>query len=237
MPQPIYLIQQFFIHKDKKRQKELEFCLKFNLMNPLIHKIILLNERGYSYKEMGIDSPPFLGKAMEKIHQVNEYGKRLTYLRAFQYMHQHLQTVNGSPGHYILANTDIFFNNTLNKLNCYCNPSVKWAICLGRYEYSKLYKNLGQCKIAGITRSGYSQDAWIFHSSHLPIISGAFQQKLQFEMGVPGCDNRIAHLMFEMGLRIVNPMKAIHSYHLHSEGGRNYGNKRIGGPYKHIPMS
>lgn len=206
-------------------------------MNPLIHKIILLNERGYSYKEMGVDQSPFLEKAMEKIHQVNEYGKRLTYLRAFQYMHQHLQTIHGTPCHYILANTDIFFNDTLKKLICYCNPSISQAICLGRYEYSKKYRNLGQCKMAGVTRLGYSQDAWIFHSSKMPNITGVFNQKLQFELGVPGCDNRIAHLMFDMGLRIVNPMKAIHSYHLHSENGRNYGNKRIGGPYKHIPAS
>ena len=41
--QPIYLIYQYFIHKDKSRNKELQKCLRFNVENPFITKIYLLN--------------------------------------------------------------------------------------------------------------------------------------------------------------------------------------------------
>ena len=37
--QPIYLFQQFFIHKDSWRQEnEIKFCVKKNVENPYIEK-------------------------------------------------------------------------------------------------------------------------------------------------------------------------------------------------------
>ena len=50
---PIILITQFYIPNNKERLNEIQFCLKFNLNNPLITKIVLIQEREYSYNEMG----------------------------------------------------------------------------------------------------------------------------------------------------------------------------------------
>ena len=43
--QNIYLIYQFFVHKDKSRNQELQKCLRFNVENPFISKIYLLNRK------------------------------------------------------------------------------------------------------------------------------------------------------------------------------------------------
>ena len=47
--QPIYLIYQYFIHKDKSRNKELQKCLRFHVENPFITKIYL-TPTSFNYK-------------------------------------------------------------------------------------------------------------------------------------------------------------------------------------------
>ena len=53
---PIYLIYQFFVHKDVNRHREIQLALKMNVQNPLISKIYLLNERIYTKDELGLES-------------------------------------------------------------------------------------------------------------------------------------------------------------------------------------
>ena len=43
----IYLIYQYFVHRDASRNKELQECLRKNVENPHITKIYLLNEKIY----------------------------------------------------------------------------------------------------------------------------------------------------------------------------------------------
>ena len=50
---PIILLTQFYIPNNKARLNEIQFCLKFNLNNPLITKIVLIQESEYTYAEMG----------------------------------------------------------------------------------------------------------------------------------------------------------------------------------------
>ena len=50
---PIYLVQQFFIHSNKERFKEIKYCLKQNIQLHFFEKIILLNEKIYSKEELG----------------------------------------------------------------------------------------------------------------------------------------------------------------------------------------
>ena len=60
-----------------------------------------------------------------------------------------------------------------------------------------------------------SADAWAFEA---PLtIEGA-----DFHLGKPGCDNRIAKLADEAGLRVSNPSLSLVIRHLHLSGRRNY---------------
>lgn len=59
---------------------------------------------------------------------------------------------------------------------------------------------------------------------------------MDFQLGKPGCDNRIAYLFKDAGLLPINPCKKIKSYHYHSSGFRTYTQKeRIPRPYLLVP--
>ena len=71
-----------------------------------------------------------------------------------------------------------------------------------------------------------SQDCWIFKS---PI---KIDNRCDFLMGKPGCDNRVAQIYLENGFKVKNPSLQIKSYHLHLTGYRTYNNSDIiPGPY------
>ena len=71
--------KQFLITKEMadKRNIELKDCLKKNVENDLISKIILLNERKYTDEELGVSS--------KKIKQIN-LGKHITFKDVFNHV-------------------------------------------------------------------------------------------------------------------------------------------------------
>lgn len=46
----VYLITQYFVSNNSERQKEIDFCLQYNLNNNKMYKILLINEREYDFK-------------------------------------------------------------------------------------------------------------------------------------------------------------------------------------------
>ena len=72
------------------------------MLNKNISKIILLNERIYSEKELGISS--------SKIEQIN-IGKRLRFSDVFNIVDD-----KKIQGYVITANADIFYNDTLKNI-------------------------------------------------------------------------------------------------------------------------
>ena len=118
---PIYLIQQFFIHNDVERQNEIKRCLQYNCVNKAIDKIILLNERIYSSEELGVKDP--------KIEQV-DISERLSFKKVFEY-------VSNLPNAYIiLSNSDMFFDLSLKRLKASNMVKKKKVYTLLRYEYN-----------------------------------------------------------------------------------------------------
>ena len=189
----------------RPRQKEIEECLRKNVENPHIHRIILLNERNYKQKEFGIESP--------KISQV-VVGKRLQYSDFFRHIRE-----NRMKGYHILANSDIFFDETIEKIKYSDIHLVKKAIALLRYEYNP--QNPSGSPVFGPRYD--SQDSWIIHSS---FCATAEQEKaFQFPLGKPGCDNKVIYLLSILNYQIINDPIAIKSYHYHRSNIRNY-NKR-----------
>ena len=71
----------------------------------------------------------------------------------------------------IVANADIYFDETINFVNGLQDNEV---MCLTRWENGKLFNRRD------------SQDAWIF--------KGRPDVKADFTMGTAGCDNVLAHL-------------------------------------------
>jgi hypothetical protein len=202
----INLFIEYYISPDVDRQAELDFCLRHNLNNGNIDRVFLF----YNENECNIQH--------EKIFPVKIEG-RLRYADFFLY------AKNGqfsSPDIFILANSDIHFDETLSllrKIDLFNN-----TICLTRYEGERLHRPHKQ-----------SQDVWIIGNRNIPDL---LIQQSGFYLGLPGCDNRIAQVFHENGFNPYNPCGHIKCYHKHASNFRTYRREDIvHGPYRMLEQS
>ena len=205
---PVNLITQFYIDKNEERQKEIVKTLHLNGHNNSIHKIYLLNERIYTDSELGIVS--------DKIVQII-LNHRVTFKDIFQV----IENIS-LKGYIVIANSDIFFDKTLDRLKQY-DLKNKNILTLCRYEYSN-NKSLKQLKLFDNGRPD-SQDVWIFHSDNN--IKQEHRKIFDFMMGKPGCDNKLIYLFTILGYMCYNEPNIIKSYHYHIVQVRNYNQSEI----------
>lgn len=203
-PEPIYLIQQFFIHSQPDRQKEIEFCLKKNVENRYIDEIILLNERIYTNDELSVQSKKITQKKVKT---------RLTYKKLFDYINK--RNING---YIVFSNSDIFLDDSINNLRKTDFHKKQNFIALLRYNYEI---NSKKSKIFGPRFD--SQDTWILHTSYIPKNTDVFD----FKFGQPGCDNKLVYLMKILGYKLYNVPKLIKTHHVQKSKKRDYGIKDL----------
>jgi len=168
--QPIYLIYQYFVHREASRNKELQDCLRKNVENPHITKIYLLNEKIYDKKELGIDS--------SKIEQINIVN-RIKFKDIFNFVEK-----ESLKGYIVTCNADIFFDKTIDNLRKSTMSTKKQLLAQLRFDYTN--KQLGKCKLFGPRAD--SQDAWIWHSNFNP---NKEEKIFNIMFGKPGCDNQL----------------------------------------------
>jgi hypothetical protein len=202
----IYLVQQFFIHCDKKRYDEIKYVLKKNVENKYLHKIYLLNERIYTNEELGLSHD----EVNNKIIQINIH-KRLEYKNFFDLIEQ-----NNQCAFYILSNSDIFFDENINNLRRTTISSEKSMFALNRREYF-LETPLDNCELRIMANS---QDTWIIHSNFN--LSKEEREKCNFNLGKVYCDNRIARIFRDLDYIVYNDPSLIPTYHYHTSEIRNY---------------
>jgi len=123
-------------------------------------------------------------------------GNRPTFTSFFKIANQtqdHPKQIN------IVSNTDIHFTSSLDLLKTF-----DWqnrALCLSRQD----------------TNVAYSQDVWAWQGMMKNISSAS-----DFCLGIPGCDNRIAHTLYMCGYKLHNPSKTIIAHHVHNSLVRHY---------------
>jgi len=210
----INLFQQFFIHPDPERQKEIRTCLKYNVMNPFISRIVLF----HNYKET--DGLPYteeeLGCWDKKIIQV-PIDHRMMYSDAIHY-----SNVTECRGYNIIANADIFFDESLESLlDSDLNQEPKRIACQLRYEYDGSPTGI---KIFGPRAD--SQDAWIYHCKYNERLTENIRV-FHIKLGMPGCDNKVTYLFKLLGFELVNDPQLIHCLHYHKTQIRNYSAKDV----------
>jgi hypothetical protein len=153
---------------------------------------------------------------IDKIVLINTEA-RPTYEMVFNMFQQ--DSVN------ILANSDIYFDDT-----------IQFARAIGDREFFALTRwELLDNKVMFFTErhpgvpAKYSQDAWIVGGK--PNVRNA-----NFMMGVPGCDNRIARVIWDSGYIVRNPSYTIRAIHIHKKDYRdpNIVNDQIKPPYKWV---
>ncbi len=209
--QPIYLIYQYFVHREASRNKELQDCLRKNVENPHITKIYLLNEKIYDKKELGIDS--------SKIEQRNIVS-RIKFKDVFNFVEK-----ESLKGYIVTCNADIFLDKTIDNLRKSTMSTKKQLLAQLRFNYTN--KQLGKCKLFGPRAD--SQDAWIWHSNFNP----KKEEKLfNIMFGKPGCDNKLIYLFNLIGFDVINQPYFVKTYHIQKGNKRDYdGIQPLPGPY------
>lgn len=204
------LLTGFYEDADLKRCGELLDCLKRNVENDHLDEIHLFVEESIEAGEL-MAAHPLLAAA--KIRLITQ-GCRVTYRDLFDYANDRLP-----ERRVIIANADIFFDHTLARLDTH-DLSGK-LFCLSRWDVQPDGS-------ARFFNHPASQDAWIFQA---PIR----EFPCDWQMGVPGCDNRLAWEAEHAGLAISNPSRSVRACHLHLSGVRRYSERqRLAGPTKQV---
>jgi glycosyltransferase involved in cell wall biosynthesis len=204
----IFLIQQYFIHSDKNRQKELDYCIKTNSENPFIDEIFLLNEEIYKSKIL----------ISNKITQSQIY-RRIKFSDVLRFIKYNLD------GYVIFSNSDIFFDKSIELIKYSTLNSEKSIETLCRFEYDGK-KKLDDCILKSKPRFN-CQDTWIVHSKFIKELSNNDITKFNFDLGVPGCDHKLLYEINNLGFIVYNNPNKLRSYHYHSSQIRNYDSKNL----------
>lgn len=162
------------------RKAEIDYCLSKNLENKLI------SLRAFEYP----GNPPV------RPH--------------FDYYFQMINKVTENEDINIIANADIFFDETIELAN---KIGHKELYALTQWDTpTKLSPHHNMC-----------QASWIFRG---PV----FGVEGRFELGNLGSDNRIAYEFEQAGYKVTNPCLSIKTHHVHQSNIRNYG-PTVPGPY------
>lgn len=191
------LFTSFYKDKSNVRQAELDLCMKMNKQNNNIDKIYVLLEG---------NKEDFNVLKHEKIKVIESV--RPTYKMFFELVNSVTQPEDIN----IIANTDIFFDNSILLCNLHMRNNDCYA--LSRYH-------INEDKSIRLHNEKYSQDSWIFKGQ---IKMPAY---CDFYLGMRGCDNRIAYELRAAGYNITNPAYSILTLHYHISDLHNYTEKDL----------
>lgn len=207
------LITSLYNESEQERVDEYLICLEKNLAHPLIDRLEV-------FYDVSKDDPvasnnqilQYLQSKQVVIHYIN---RRPTYQDCFD-----LANTQYVGKKIIIANADIYFNETLDLLISYDFSNTflaltRWNILpdgsLEIYMWPHNKQAIG------------SQDAWFFTAPIIPFDDAAIS------IGVPHCDGRIAYEAKRAGMRVLNPCLTIQCCHVHASGIRNWH----AAPYPH----
>lgn len=199
------LIIEYFNSQNHIRNGEYLYCLHQNLANEYIKNIFIFMEED---AELNFDSP--------KIQKII-VKERPSYQDLFEFCN-----VNLKDQVCIVANADIILDDTLQYFQDV--DMEKQFFALSRWEIST---DDGKNWEIQPYNNAASQDTWVFKT---PVLTS---DSMKYTMGKPGCDNKIAYHMRELGYTCKNPGKKVISIHFHVSNFKTYHwkNDRVPGPY------
>ncbi|WP_158025525.1 exostosin family protein [Maricaulis sp. W15] len=195
----ISLFMPYFRPAEAARQEELALCLQKNRENELISHIYLM---------------------VDDDAEVSQQDGRVTVIRMDRrptYQDWTRLTEAYCPQDIsILANADICFDETVSRLEDLFAVDPTGFVALSRYELigeeTSLHPN-----------PHWSQDSWAYCAAHAS--NPDRDRCLNFPLGVPRCDNKVAYIFAVYGHTIYNPCYDIRSIHVHETGLRTYDKK------------
>jgi hypothetical protein len=206
----INLYLNYYISENKERQSEYDHCLFKNLNNPIIDNVFV-----FISKE-DINNFQFQNDKLKFIET-----PRPTYFDAIDSISKStsLDDIN------IIINSDCYIDYDTSYLVNHVNFDEMW--CMNKYDVIDYNFNLK------FHDDSCSQDAWIFKGFPKNI------KNIDFNFGVPGCDNRFAYESKLSGYILKNPSIDLKIIHLHLSQVRTcphnmWESFRLIGPYEFI---
>lgn len=198
----LILITSLYNESNPARIEEYRYCLNLNLDNSSIKKIHIM----YDTVKDNNDNQILNYLKSKKFIDITYIKGRPTFGFIFDLANRLYQNEK-----IIIANADIYFDKSLDKLLNY-DLNNKFLI-LSRWDIEK-DKSIKACfqKLEW----GYGSDAWIFRS---PI--KRFRDD-NFELGMWACDTRLTYQASKSNLKVLNPSYSIMCYHYHLSDLRNY---------------
>ncbi len=185
----LILCVQYYACTTSQRQAEIDQCLKHNLQHPAISS---------SFVWVEPSAPPL--PTSTGSCKVIPLDRRATYADWLQVSRQQSDAI------ILLANADIAFGEGLEHLPT-CLPTPRHGLALSRHQPEQgdtaaLHPNPHWSQDTWAIRSDAPIDASLCHASAIPL-------------GLPGCDNRIAHVLWSHGFSLSNPCHHIQTLHHH----------------------
>jgi len=183
---------------DDERQAEIDLCLKHNIENKLIDRLIVY-----------IDDHSILPFESDKVTVIDAV-ERLTYKKWIE-----LSSSLDLIGYSLLCNSDIYFDNSLEDIyRIFSEDQVflalsRWDLC---GQDAQVHPN-----------PHWSQDVWGFECGQT--FSEPMLKSLDFSLGVPRCDNKVSYCFFVQGWHLSNPCHLVKSIHVHEQEFRSYDKK------------
>lgn len=201
-PPRLWFLTQYYKPEKTKRAREIDTCLRKNVENTFIDRIVLLNEEMYDLEKV-VDTT-------EKIEQ-QVIGERLRFSTVVKWIYEHAPkdvTV-------VFANSDIYLDETTKEL---------WTVDMDQKFLSLLRWDDQEDPAAAPVLFGPrpdSQDTWIVSAASIQARTWDWDA-LDFPFGKGGCDNAINVEMLRQKFLVANPAMTIRTHHVHQSGYRTY---------------
>ena len=193
----VILCTQYYRAQDDKRQKEIDTCLRLNTNNLEIDKVIIFAEAG---------SPEIV--TGQVAHEVVPINRRLRYSDWIRMASKEEDAI------IMVANSDIYPLFTRQQLLATLSePSDGLALTRRNWDPER---NQGVLNL----QPQWTQDLWAIRSD--AEIGQSLMDSTTFPLGVPGCDNRISHVLWTHGFQLKNPAYHLATIHLQAISEREY---------------
>ena len=205
----INIIMQTYNEKDSERVAEITYCILQNLENSSVKNVYnLYEEDNDNYLNKLIKNhPKYIGKSIQK---------RLTYLDAFKFANERIEKNNTV----CLLNLDIMLDEQFNivELNKVLVDNV--IIANSRHEIDITNGQIFLDKTFAQGFHAHTQDAWFFKTP----IHIKEHVDIDFELGILGCDNAIAHRLKLCNYKLYNMPERFKIIHVDTVRGKSSQN-------------
>ena len=195
----INLFINSFEHQDEKRNAEIKFCLKKNLKNKLIDKVIIVNE-----------------------------NRRATYGDFLRAMASYKKDINIIANTDIYFNDTISFAENIEARQCFALTRWEnhkgHIISFVQRHGRKIQPQWSQD--AWIFRGSPVNPVRYDHVTAVNL-KNRTRENIPFSLGIPGCDNKFAAMLKINGMTVLNPSHQIKSIHVHESDERVYPDYQI----------